>query len=176
MNSVHQNIKRCWLVCVLVPLACAGCAPQPHPVAQAKPAESKPAPAPVPPPAPVAPPKVELERVKAEAGVGKKGQSLKEHEGMVVTPVKQYFRIQQQLVFDIEVKHSLELYNATNGNYPKSHAEFMKDIIETNQIKLPELPDGHRYVYEPATHELMVERPKSATPTDGSGAAPEKAP
>ena len=51
----------------------------------------------------------------------------------------------------------MQLFQATNGHFPKSHEEFMKEIIEFGQIKLPELPEGKSYVYEPKTHQLMVE-------------------
>ena len=32
---------------------------------------------------------------------------------------------------------------------PKSHEEFMERIIKENHINLPQLPEGHRYVYDP---------------------------
>ena len=41
-----------------------------------------------------------------------------------------------------------------------SHEEFMEKIVQANNIRLPELPEGHRYLYDPTTNELMVERPK----------------
>ena len=43
---------------------------------------------------------------------------------------------------------------------PKSHEEFMQRIIKDNDIVLPELPGGRRYVYDPKTGELMVEQPR----------------
>ena len=49
---------------------------------------------------------------------------------------------------------------ASEGRNPESHEEFMEKIVKFNQIKLPELPPGHKYVYDPATEQLMVERPK----------------
>jgi hypothetical protein len=36
----------------------------------------------------------------------------------------------------------------------------MKDIIEAGGITLPKLPEGHEYVYNPETEELMVKKPK----------------
>ena len=32
-------------------------------------------------------------------------------------------------------------------------------IIKANNIHLPELPDGDRYMYDPKTEQLMVESP-----------------
>ena len=94
---------------------------------------------------------------KAEVGDGKKGRY--EGSGVVVTPLKAYFRTQQRIVYEVQIPHAMKLYQATNGSYPKSQEEFMSQIIEPNQIKLPELPPGHRYVYDPQKAELMVEKP-----------------
>jgi hypothetical protein len=58
------------------------------------------------------------------------------------------------------VDQAMNLYQAREGEYPKSHEEFMEKIIKANNIKLAELPPGHRYVYDPATHTLMVEHPQ----------------
>jgi hypothetical protein len=55
----------------------------------------------------------------------------------------------------------MQLYEATNGKKPTTHEEFMEQIIRANQIVLPELPAGQRYVYDPETGELMVEKPAS---------------
>jgi hypothetical protein len=87
------------------------------------------------------------------------GRSLDEHQGMLVTPAKAYFSVRERAVFDIQVPEALKLFKATNGNGPRSHDEFMAQIIQANQIQLPELPDGQRYVYDPETEQLMVERP-----------------
>ena len=40
-----------------------------------------------------------------------------------------------------------------------SREEFMREIIKNGGIKLPELPRGQRYVYDPKRGELMVEKP-----------------
>ncbi len=45
-------------------------------------------------------------------------------------------------------------------SFPKSHEQFMQDIIKANQIKLPELPPDSKYKYDPATGELMIEHPQ----------------
>jgi hypothetical protein len=36
----------------------------------------------------------------------------------------------------------------------------MQKIIKDGGVKLPDLPEGHRYRYDPATEQLMVEHPK----------------
>jgi hypothetical protein len=105
----------------------------------------------------------QTERVKAEVGVGKKGRRL-EKEGLVrlmTVPALTYFRTEQRVVFEIKIPHALQLYKALHGKAPKTEEAFMKEIIEANNIELPELPAGHRYVYDAERGELMVERPKS---------------
>jgi len=91
--------------------------------------------------------------------LGVKGRSLDEHQGMLVTPAKAYFSVRERAVFDIQVPEALKLFKATHGNGPRSHDEFMAQIIEANQIQLPELAAGQRYVYDPEKEELQVERP-----------------
>lgn len=100
-----------------------------------------------------------MERVAAEAGVGKKGQKLKDETGIVVEPVKQLIAFEQKAVFDFQIKPALNLYQAQHGSYPKDYAEFDEKIIKANNLTLPELPEGHKYVFDSEKGELMVERP-----------------
>ena len=111
-------------------------------------------------PAAAAPADPNVERVKAQKGVGIKGRSLDEYEGVVVTPAKTLFTVRERVVFEIQIPGALNLFNASEGRNPESHEEFMEKIVEFNNIKLPELPPGHKYVYDPQANELMVERPK----------------
>lgn len=102
--------------------------------------------------------------VKADVGVGKKGASLQQ-PGILTTPVFAYFRSQEQMAFRIQVPQALNLFEAEHGYKPRSHEEFWQEIIVKNNIRLPELPPGHRYVYDPQRGELMVEIPAgSAAP------------
>jgi hypothetical protein len=101
----------------------------------------------------------DTERVKAEAGVGAKGRSLDEHEGVLVTPAKTLFTVREKVIFEIEIPKNLQLFEATQGRPPRTHEEFMSQVIEANGVRLPELPPGQRYLYDPETKELMVERP-----------------
>ncbi|MHB0955998.1 MAG: hypothetical protein ACYC6N_20915 [Pirellulaceae bacterium] len=108
------------------------------------------------------PPGADTVRIQAEAGVGVKGQRLDDKGAinrMIVTPALALFRTEQRLVFEIQVPHAMQLYEATHGKKPATHDEFMEQIIRANQIVLPELPAGQRYVYDPETGELMVEKP-----------------
>lgn len=103
----------------------------------------------------------ETVRVPAEVGVGVKGRKLDDPHlvQMIVTPARALFRTRERVVFEVQIPHAMQLYEATNGRKPRSHDEFMQEIIGFNQIQLPELPPGQRYVYDPESGELMVERP-----------------
>ena len=101
------------------------------------------------------------QRVLAEVGVGKKGQSLKDEKGiggMIAQPARTLFAVEQRAVFDIQIPSAVKLFEATEGRKPKSHDEYMAMIIKANQIKLPELPPGQTYVYDPQVGELMVQK------------------
>jgi hypothetical protein len=116
-------------------------------------------------------PPVETETVKAQVGVGKRGRSLDEYEGVVVTPAKSLFAVKERLIFEDAIPYALTLFNASEGRFPKSHEEFWEKIVKANNLEaqMPELPEGHRYKYDPETHELMVERPKQAAPAAEPG-------
>ena len=107
-----------------------------------------------------------MEEVRAKVGVGIKGRSLDPHQGPLVTPAKALFATKEKVVFEIQIPHALNLYNASEGNFPKSHEEFMEKIVAANNLVLPQLPDGHTYIYDPESHELKVRRP--ATAADGT--------
>jgi len=102
------------------------------------------------------------ERVRAETGVGKQGQSLKDERGigaMIVQPARSLFAFKQRVVFEIQIPSAVKLFAATEGRKPKSHDEYMSKIIKANQIRLPELPAGQTYIYDPQLGELMVQKP-----------------
>jgi hypothetical protein len=130
----------------LLCLALSGCMEGLQPAA--------PKPAPTPAPAPAVP--TVTERVKATPEtVGVKG---KEYGGGIITePLAQRWRMQDRIIIQ-HVDYALRLYEAAEGRYPASHEEFMEKIVRANNLKLPDLPPGQRYVYDVPTHELLVER------------------
>ncbi len=68
--------------------------------------------------------------------------------------------VKERVALDM-IKHNLDLYKADHdGKGPKNHAEFMQKIIKEGDIKLPVLPEGDTYEYDPATEQLMVNRPE----------------
>lgn len=56
----------------------------------------------------------------------------------------------------MKVQHAMQLYNAMHDRYPKNLEEFMKEIIEPNQIQLQVLPGGLKYEYDVENHELKI--------------------
>jgi hypothetical protein len=113
---------------------------------------------PVAPAAPVEPaqPAAQAVQKPADVGVGKRGHKM--GQGIIATPVAAYFAAQEQVAFRVEVPQAMSLFKATNGYAPRSDEEFKKEIIQANNIKLPELPAGDKYFYDPATEQLMVEQ------------------
>lgn len=103
------------------------------------------------------PPQTGVVTEKAEAGVTGKGNY--GGPGMVTTPISVYFQAREQIIF-LTVQQALNLYEGEHGHKPKTEDEFMKQVIEFNQIKLPQLPPGSKYKYDPQKGELMVERPQ----------------
>jgi len=135
-------------------------------------------PAPPPPvavtPQPAPPVMPMTDSVKADVGSGQRGRSLDQYEGAVVTPVKAIFSTEEYLAYNVSVVQALNLFEAENGRRPKDHTEFMEKIIKPNNIKLPVLPEGQSYRWDPTQGEkgeLMVDRPKGAT-TPGFVPAP----
>ncbi|HEY4759801.1 MAG TPA: hypothetical protein VIH42_04400 [Thermoguttaceae bacterium] len=98
-----------------------------------------------------------MEMRKAEVGVGEKGHGYS--PGIITTPIATYFTVKERLVFEVEIPHALQLFKAMENRAPRTQQEFMNRIIKENNIRLPDLPHGHRYVYDPKTEELLVERP-----------------
>ena len=101
----------------------------------------------------------------AKTGVGVKGDSLDGIKGddprMLMTgPVQAYFKTRERIIFDIALPKSAQLFNALNSRDPKTHEEYMKEVVESAQIKLPELPSGMVYRYRPEVNELWVEAEK----------------
>ena len=107
---------------------------------------------------PAPPPSANVE--KAQPGVGKQGRDYGGGAIMapVVVPVRTYFLARDRITFDVQLAEAMKLYKATNGAAPKTHEEFMEKIIKANQIKLPDLPSGDRYIYVPAEEELKVQK------------------
>jgi hypothetical protein len=116
-----------------------------------------------PPPSTPAPtPQPETELVEAKKGVGLKGRSLDEYEGVIVTPVKAYFAARERAFFEIEFPGNYRLWKAMNDETPKDFEDLKAKFLDPLGLtsKLPVLPPGHKYVWDASKEELMVERPR----------------
>ena len=102
--------------------------------------------------------------------IGKKTQNIGEYKpeaGAVVSdgkiratdpitaPVSAYGPMLES-ISKSQIEHAVNLYQATNGEYPKTLEEFMEQIIKANNIQLPVLPGGKQYQYDVPNHKLVV--------------------
>jgi type IV secretory pathway VirB10-like protein len=132
--------------------------PPPPPPPVETPAASPSAPAAPTPPAPQEAAKpTNAGSKKAEVGVGKKLSRLS--KSLICTDFAALYCVRERLVFEVQIPKAMQLFNATEGRNPKSHAEFMEKIIKEGQIQLPELWEGETYRYDPKTAELWVDPP-----------------
>ena len=74
--------------------------------------------------------------------------------GIITEPIKQLFLTQHRIEF-IKVEHAENLYKGEHGRMPKSHEEYMQEIIQANEIELPELQAGWDYYYDAQSETLM---------------------
>lgn len=56
----------------------------------------------------------------------------------------------------LKIKHAVDLFHAQNDRYPSDTREFLEQIIQANNIALPQLPYYQEYTYDPQTHALVV--------------------
>ncbi|HEV3340688.1 MAG TPA: hypothetical protein VG125_10035 [Pirellulales bacterium] len=105
------------------------------------------------------PPQAQPGLVTEKAQAGATGKGNYGGPGAVTTPISVYFQAQERLIF-LQVQQAIQLYEAEQGQKPKTEDEFMKQVIEANQIRLPQLPPGSKYKYDPQKGELLVERPE----------------
>jgi len=78
----------------------------------------------------------------------------------------------------LNVDHANQLYWAEKGDWPQTQDEFMKNVIEFNQVKLPEIPADEEYCYVPEQGELGLQirlKPGSPRSKVPAGTSPQKA-
>lgn len=113
--------------------------------------------------APAAEPAPEMVREEATVGVGKQSDPVPVEPtagDIITTPINTYFIAKEQVAFNIQIPQAMSLFKASEGRSPESEQEFFDKIIKANNINLPELPEGHKYVYDVAAEQLMVEHPQ----------------
>ena len=94
----------------------------------------------------------------------RRGKSLR-GGGYLATVLSARFRAEHKLIL-IQVEHAMNLYNGLHGHYPKSHDEFMTNVIQANSLQLPELDEGFEYLYDPDDHQLKMRRTPVEEGTD----------
>lgn len=130
-------------------------------------APSEPAPPVLPaPPAPPAPgpegPKTEqVELKEGFTGKGQYGQGGGEKPmDLLTVPIGQHFTVRERLLL-MQIQDAENKFKAMNDDkLPATHEEYMEKIIKENMIKLPNLDDGQRYLFDPKQGKLMIEKPK----------------
>ncbi|MEX0866581.1 MAG: hypothetical protein WD030_04430 [Pirellulales bacterium] len=98
--------------------------------------------------------------VKAEAGLGEKGHY--ESKNVLTVALSARFRTEEQILLG-QIDQAIQMFRAVHGRVPKDHEEFIKKVVAENGYRLPELPDGQTYFYDPSRGphgELMVRIPK----------------
>ncbi|MBN2217060.1 MAG: hypothetical protein JW719_06760 [Pirellulales bacterium] len=150
------------------PIANQSSTTPPAPVAST-PAETPPAQPATPPPGPAAAvssahrpgaddqwaTEADAKAVRQKAGVGMGAQGHGYGNDPLTYPLASYFRVRERIGVD-QIKHAMDLYKALNGHFPRTQDEFRKEIIKANAIRLPVLPDGDKFFYDPDQGELMV--------------------
>lgn len=90
---------------------------------------------------------------KVRSGIGIQGQGYA--DGLITTPVREYFSIRDRIVYD-QIRHDLDIWKALHGRFPKDPEEFEREILKPANIELPELPHGKTYYYDGQKGELYM--------------------
>jgi hypothetical protein len=101
----------------------------------------------------------EVRNLKPEIAKGGKTTDGKIKEGDYLSVQADAYRTTVGNIAKMSVKHSMDLYEATNGSKPKTYEEFMDVIIKKGQpdgLQLPMLPYYQEYGYDPDKQELVV--------------------
>lgn len=56
----------------------------------------------------------------------------------------------------LNMQHTLDLYHAETGRYPKDLNEFMREIVKKSGVRLAQLPYYQEYAYDAANHQLVI--------------------
>jgi hypothetical protein len=102
--------------------------------------------------------------VNAQVGAGAKGHYGGEKHVMapILVPLATYWRASEMTTYNVRIPKAMQLYKANHDNKaPATHEEFMEEIIKKEMIKLPTLPAGHRYIYDPADEQLKIAKPNN---------------
>ena len=96
----------------------------------------------------------------------KHGKLSRQTGGYLGSTVDKIPYVKKKTIFDM-IKYNLNIYDAAEGHFPKSHKEFMEDFLPRYYavaLPLPELEDGDEYLYDPKDHLLKIHRPENHLP------------
>jgi hypothetical protein len=101
----------------------------------------------------------EVRNLKREFAQGGQVTDGKVHATDYLTVQADAYRTSVANLAKMKVKMDMDLYEALNGEKPKTYEEFMEAIIKKGKpdgIQLPMLPYYQEYGYDPDTKELVV--------------------
>ena len=80
---------------------------------------------------------------------------------IVTVPVATLFQMREK-AFLLRIQDGMRLFKAEHNRIPSSNEEYMREIIQKNNIAFPQLPPGQKFVYDPKDGELKIQKPRSA--------------
>ncbi|MDG1894613.1 MAG: hypothetical protein P8J37_06875 [Fuerstiella sp.] len=91
-----------------------------------------------------------------KAAEGKQTVSSKVKISNPLTGALEAYEPTKQKIGELQIQQAVNLFNASEGRYPKDHEEFMTKVIKANKIRLPQLGPGKQYQYDVENNALMV--------------------
>ncbi len=101
----------------------------------------------------------EVRNLKPELAKGGKVTDGKTHSTEYLDLMADVYRTEVGNIAKMAVQHSMDIYEAMNGEKPKTYEEFMEQIIKKDKpdgIRLPMLPYYQEYGYDSDKKELVV--------------------
>ena len=80
---------------------------------------------------------------------------------LITVPVATLFQMRER-TFLLGIQNAMKIYQAEHNRKPASHAEYMREVIQKNNITMPQLPAGQEFIYDPRDGELKIRKPKDA--------------
>ena len=101
----------------------------------------------------------EVRNLKPELAKGGQVTDGKTHSTEYLDLMADVYRTEVGNIAKMAVQHSMDIYEAMNGEKPKTYEEFMEQIIKKDKpdgIRLPMLPYYQEYGYDSDKKELVV--------------------
>ena len=101
----------------------------------------------------------EVRNLKPELAKGGEVTDGKTHATEYLDLQADVYRTSVANIAKMKVQHDMDIYEAINGEKPKTYEEFMEQIIKKGKadgIQLPMLPYYQEYGYDPDKKELVV--------------------